>query len=75
MPNISSMLVSGTKGAQIFMIISLIGTIAAFGMYSVSSNALLLILLGYFIYGCMGIVVTYHRQLTHNSYTTFPLLT
>jgi len=75
MPNISSMLVSSTKGAQISIIISLIGTIAAFGIYSISSNALLLILLGYFLYGCLGIVVTYHRQLTHNSYTTFPLLT
>jgi stearoyl-CoA desaturase (delta-9 desaturase) len=34
-----------------------------------------MILLGYFLYGCLGIVVTFHRQLTHRSYNTFPFLT
>ena len=67
-------LASSTRGAQIFMILSLIGTISAFAIYGISSSALLLILLGYFLYGCLGIVVTYHRLLTHNSYTTYPLL-
>jgi stearoyl-CoA desaturase (delta-9 desaturase) len=68
-------LASSTRGAQIFMILSLIGTIAAFGMYGVSANALLLVMMGYFLYGCLGIVVTYHRCLTHTSYKTYPLLT
>jgi stearoyl-CoA desaturase (delta-9 desaturase) len=66
---------SSTRGAQTFMILSLIGTIAAIGFYGISTNALLLILLGYFLYGCLGIVVTYHRRLTHDSYQTYPLLT
>ena len=66
---------SSTRGAQSFMILSLVGTISAVVMYGVSLNALLLILLGYFLYGCLGIVITYHRCLTHNSYQTNPLLT
>ena len=68
-------LASSTRGAQAFMIMSLIGTIVAAIVYGVSSNVILLILLGYFLYGCLGIVVTYHRQLTHDSYKTNPLLT
>ena len=68
-------LASSTHGAQAFMIMSLIGTIVATIVYGVSTDALLLILLGYFLYGCLGIVVTYHRQLTHDSYKTNPLLT
>jgi len=71
----TNFLASSTRGAQTFMILSLIGTIAAIGFYSITANALLLILLGYFLYGCLGIVVTYHRRLTHDSYQTYPLLT
>jgi stearoyl-CoA desaturase (Delta-9 desaturase) len=65
---------SSTRGAQLFQITALLGTIFAFTTYGVSANNLPLILLGYFIYGCLGIVVTYHRYLTHNSYQTRPLL-
>ena len=68
-------LASSTRGAQIFMVLSLLGTLIAFGIYGVSTSALLLISVGYFVYGCLGIVVTYHRRLTHNSYQTYPLLT
>ena len=68
-------LASSTRGAQSFMILSLIGSIAAIILYDISTYALLLILLGYFLYGCLGIVVTYHRRLTHDSYQTYPLLT
>ena len=68
-------LASSTRGAQIFMVLSLLGTLTAFGIYGVSTSALLLISVGYFVYGCLGIVVTYHRRLTHNSYQTYPLLT
>lgn len=68
-------LASSTKGAQLFMVITLIGTIAAIYGYGLSVSTILLIILGYFLYGCLGIVVTYHRRLTHNSYQTYPLLT
>ena len=63
-------LASSTRGAQSFMILSLIGTIVATILYGISMEAILLILLGYFLYGCLGIVVTYHRRLTHDSYQT-----
>jgi len=69
------LLASSTRGAQAFMFLSMIGTVAAIGIYGISTNALLLILLGYFLYGCLGIVVTYHRRLTHDSYQTYLLLT
>jgi stearoyl-CoA desaturase (delta-9 desaturase) len=69
------LLASSTRGAQIFMVMSLIGTLIALVTYGVTANALLLVILGYFLYGCLGIVVTYHRRLTHNSYNTHPLLT
>lgn len=68
-------LASSTRGAQLFQALSFIGTVCALTYYGFSSQALLLVLTGYFVYGCLGIVVTYHRRLTHNSYTTFPLLT
>jgi fatty-acid desaturase len=65
---------SSTRGAQFFQILALLGTLVAFGQYGVTANNLSLILLGYFLYGCLGIVVTYHRYLTHNSYVARPLL-
>lgn len=68
-------LASSTKGAQIFMIVSLLATIVAMMVYGLTLDMLLLVLLGYFLYGCLGIVVTYHRRLTHNSYDTYPLMT
>ena len=68
-------LASSTRGAQAFMVMSLIGTVIATIVYGVSLNAILLILLGYFLYGCLGIVVTYHRRLTHDSYKTNNVLT
>lgn len=67
-------LASSTRGAQIFMILSLLGSITAVIIYGISTNALLLVLLGYFLYGCLGIVVTYHRYLTHRSYEAYPVL-
>lgn len=68
-------LASSTRGAQLFMILTLLGTITALTFYGITVSTLLLVLLGYFLYGCLGIVVTYHRRLTHNSYDTYPLLT
>jgi len=68
-------LASSTRGAQVFIMVTLLGTILALSTYGISANALLLIILGYFLYGCLGVVVTYHRKLTHNSYQTNPLIT
>lgn len=65
---------SSTKGAQIFFVLSILGTLFAFYTYSISIDMLFLTLLGYFLYGCLGIVVTFHRYLTHNSYKTNPAL-
>jgi stearoyl-CoA desaturase (delta-9 desaturase) len=67
-------LASSTRGAQIFVLTCLAGFIAGVWMYGITLNALLLILAGYFCYGCLGIVVTFHRYLTHNSYKTHPLV-
>ena len=66
---------SSTMGAQMLLVISLLGTIAGLYTYGLDNVSIGLILLGYFVYGCLGIVVTFHRKLTHNSYDTFPLLT
>jgi fatty-acid desaturase len=70
----TAFLSSSTRGAQLFLIITLIGTFSAIYSYGLSVGSCMLILLGYFLYGCLGIVVTYHRNLTHNSYKTHPLL-
>ena len=65
---------SSTRGVQIFLILFLIGSVLSLPFYEFTSSSALLILLGYFLYGCLGIVVTFHRSLTHNSYTTHPLI-
>jgi len=65
-------LASGTKGAQIFLVLSIIGSLFGLYQYGISSATIGLIILGYFMYGCLGIVVTYHRYLTHKSYQTHP---
>jgi fatty-acid desaturase len=65
---------SSTLGAQIFSAIFLLGTVISLILYDLSLYTALLVLLGYFLYGCLGIVVTYHRLLTHRSYTTYPIL-
>jgi fatty-acid desaturase len=65
---------SSTPGAQIFLVIALLSTLLGFSYYGVTLQSLGLILLGYFLYGCLGIVVTFHRNLTHGSYKTHPLL-
>jgi stearoyl-CoA desaturase (delta-9 desaturase) len=66
---------SSTRGAQIFVIFSLLLSIAGIYTYGITVENLLLVIAGYFAYGCLGIVVTFHRHLTHNSYKTYPLLT
>lgn len=66
-------LASSTGGAQIFLMLATLGTVLSVGTADITS--VWLILLGYFLYGCLGIVVTYHRKLTHSSYDTYPWLT
>lgn len=61
---------SSTIGAQRFQLIALLCTLFGLFYYSPSLEMLLLVLTGYFIYGCLGIVVTFHRLLTHGSYET-----
>jgi stearoyl-CoA desaturase (delta-9 desaturase) len=65
---------SGTKGAQIFLMLSIIGSLFGVYYYGISLAITGLILLGYFMYGCLGVVVTYHRHLTHKSFQTHPWL-
>jgi fatty-acid desaturase len=65
---------SSTRGAQLFVITSLIVSILGILIYGLTIDSILLMLLGYFAYGCLGVVVTFHRYLTHNSYKTYPLL-
>lgn len=66
---------SSTKGAQLFLVLAIISSVIATLAYGLDSTAIMLILLGYFLYGCLGIVVTYHRNLTHQSYKTYPIIT
>jgi len=70
-----NMLASSTRGAQIFLSLSIIMTVFGLIVYEVTWSTLALILFGYFLYGCLGIVVTFHRSLTHQSYNTHPLIT
>jgi stearoyl-CoA desaturase (delta-9 desaturase) len=71
----TSLLASSTRGAQIFLILALLGTAFATYSYGLDLQAVMVILLGYFLYGCLGIVVTYHRNFTHNSYRTYSVIT
>lgn len=65
---------SSTRSVQIFGILFLLGSIIGVWKFGISFEMLLLSLLGYFIYGCLGIVVTFHRLLTHRSYKTSPFV-
>jgi len=61
---------SSTLGAQIFFVISLVSIFFATILYGFTIKELGLIILGYFLYGCLGVVITFHRYLTHNSFKT-----
>lgn len=63
-----NILSSSTKGAQLFLCITITSTIFGIYYYGIGTKELLLILLGYFLYGCLGIVITFHRFLTHQSF-------
>jgi len=66
---------SSTHGAQLFLLLSAIASIAGMLTFGITTNAVLLTTLGYFCYGCLGVVVTFHRGLTHESYQTHPRIT
>lgn len=70
----TNFLTSSTKGAQFFLVISLIGTLFGFYKFGIDASIIGLILLGYFLYGCLGVVITFHRYLTHKSYKAHPFL-
>lgn len=65
---------SSTRGVQIFQTLVFVGSVLGFVSYGISINAILLITIGYFLYGCLGIVITFHRYLTHQSFNTSPFL-
>jgi stearoyl-CoA desaturase (delta-9 desaturase) len=64
------LLVSNTRATQLFLLISIIGGIFGFVHYGFTFGTIGLSILGYFLYVCLGIVVTFHRNLTHQSYKT-----
>ena len=66
---------SNNLGVQLFLLTSAIISVYSIAQYSFGAAELMLIVAGYFLYGCLGIVVTFHRLLTHNSYKTHPLIT
>ncbi len=66
---------SSTRGAQLFFVLFLIGSVFGVLTYDVSLNTVLLVIFGYFVYACLGVIITFHRNLTHQSYQTYPWLT
>jgi stearoyl-CoA desaturase (delta-9 desaturase) len=65
---------SSTIGVQIYLIISLLFSLYGIVVFDVTLFSILLVFLGYFIYGCLGIVIAFHRNLTHKSFKTNSVL-
>lgn len=55
---------------RLYLLVAVFAAAAYFTFASVPLWTLYTTLLMYFVYGCLGIVVTFHRGLTHRSYTT-----
>ena len=72
--NMKQLLVSNTPTTQLFLAISVIGSLIGFYNYGLGLDTIGLSVFGYFLYVCLGIVVTFHRQLTHQSYSTHPIV-
>jgi fatty-acid desaturase len=68
------MFASSTSKVQLFFIISLILSALGIYLYGFNFETFLLVLAGYFLYGCLGITVTFHRLLAHRSYKTYPII-
>lgn len=69
------LLISNTLSTQLFAFVGIIGAIYGFNTYGLTTQSAILILLGYFLYLCCGVIVTFHRQLCHKSYKTYDLIT
>lgn len=69
-----NLLKSNTLITQLFFLLCCIGTIIGFFEYGVTIENILIIVFGYFLYVCLGVVVTFHRGLTHKSYKTYPFI-
>jgi len=61
-----------TTASRVFLLLSLMGFLFSIYIFDIGVAELSLILFGYFLYGCLGIVVTFHRYLTHNSFDANP---
>ncbi len=59
---------------QIFAAMAIIGTIVGFYAFGVTLATIGISILGYFLYVCLGVVVTFHRGLSHSSYKTHPII-
>lgn len=68
------LLASSTIGVQSFQFIALIGTLWGLYSYDIDITTFYLVLFGYFLYGCLGIVITFHRHLTHESFKANSLI-
>ena len=75
MIKIKNLFTSDTAKIQIFLIVALCVSILGIHNYGLGFLEIFLILLGYFLYGCLGVVVTFHRGLTHRSYNTNSYIT
>ena len=65
---------SNTIGVQLFFILMMFCSVFYIIHYDLIFSDFLLVILGYFVYGCIGIVVTFHRYLTHQSFTANGIL-
>lgn len=66
---------SNNFGVQVLLLASILIFTYGIYLYGFGFSEMFVVIAGYFLYGCLGIVVTFHRQLTHNSYKTHPLIT
>lgn len=74
MKQLTTLFCSSIIKAQIFFAVALMLSVYAVSTYGFDTRALVLTVLGYFLYGCLGIVVAFHRYWTHQSYQTNPTL-
>lgn len=65
---------SSTFKVQLLAIVSFVLSVIGISHYGFSFESLIAVLVAYFVYGCLGIVVTFHRNFTHRSYVTHPII-
>lgn len=63
-------LTSNQTGFQIFFAFNILAGIIGLWYYGISLESLILIAVGYTLYGCFGQVVAFHRLLSHKSFQT-----